>query len=60
MPIDAQGRIVVDPKLRTFAGLELSSRVVVIGAYDRVEIWNAERFETVESRGGEGLLDDVL
>ena len=60
VPIDAQGRIVVDPKLRSFAGLELSTRVVVIGAYDRVEIWNAERFDTVESRGGEGLLDDVL
>lgn len=58
VPIDAQGRIVVDPKLRTFAGLELNTKVVVIGAYDRVEIWNTDRFDNAESKGGEGLLDE--
>ena len=45
MPIDAQGRVLIDSKLREFAGLELGSRVAVIGVYDRVEIWNAERFD---------------
>jgi MraZ protein len=60
VPIDGQGRIVVDQKLRNFAGLELGTRVAVIGAYDRVEIWNAGRFEAAEARGGEGLLDEAL
>ena len=58
VPIDAQGRVLVDQKLREFAELALGTRVVVIGALDRVEIWNADKFETVEARGGEGLRDE--
>ena len=50
MPIDAQGRVLIDSKLREFAGLELGSRVAVIGVYDRVEIWNAERFDDIAAR----------
>lgn len=53
--VDGQGRINLDPKLRTFAGLELNSKVLVSGAFDRVEIWNTERFAVVEERGGEVL-----
>ncbi len=59
VPIDAQGRVVIDQKLRDFAELELSTRVVVIGAVDRVEIWNADKFDAVEARGGEGLKDEA-
>jgi MraZ protein len=59
VPIDAQGRILLADKLRTFAGLELNTRVVVIGAYDRVEIWNSDRFDAAEARGGEGLIDEI-
>ena len=39
--VDAQGRISIDRALRDFAGLELNTRVVVAGSFDRVEIWNA-------------------
>ena len=52
---DSQGRINVEPKLREYANLALNSRVVVSGAIDRVEIWNADAFAGVEQRGGAGL-----
>ena len=50
VPIDAQGRVLIDSKLREFAGLGLGSRVAVIGVYDRIEIWNAERFDDIDAR----------
>ena len=50
VPIDAQGRVLIDSTLREYAGLELGSRVAVIGVYDRVEIWNAERFDAIAAR----------
>ena len=37
--LDPQGRIIVPPRLREFAALERD--VVVCGAIDRIEIWNA-------------------
>jgi MraZ protein len=37
--LDAQGRIVLPPRLRAFAALE--GDVVVTGVYDHVEIWSA-------------------
>lgn len=39
---DGQGRILLPAKLREYAGL--TKEVVVIGCYDRVEIWDAERW----------------
>jgi MraZ protein len=50
--VDRQGRINIDRELRDYAELELGSRVVVAGTYDRVEIWNAESYEewTAEAR----------
>ena len=38
---DAQGRILIPTKLREYAGLQ--KEVVVIGSFDRAEIWNAEQ-----------------
>jgi len=35
---DAQGRILLSPRLREWAGL--GSEVVVLGAMDHIEIWN--------------------
>ena len=37
---DAQGRVVVPPQLRDYAGLRKDC--VVTGAYNRVDIWDAE------------------
>ncbi len=43
---DGQGRILIPAKLREYAGLEKD--VVVIGSFDRVEIWNAQRWAALE------------
>lgn len=44
---DAQGRILLPAKLRGYA--DLKKEVVVIGIYDRAEIWNAERWAEMEN-----------
>ncbi len=41
---DRQGRVTIPPLLRTYAGLE--RECVVIGAYNRVEIWDAAAWQT--------------
>ncbi|MGH7505267.1 MAG: division/cell wall cluster transcriptional repressor MraZ [Longimicrobiales bacterium] len=40
---DAQGRILVPARLKEAAGLD--GQALLVGAMDRVEIWNPERFE---------------
>jgi transcriptional regulator MraZ len=40
---DRQGRVTLPPLLRTYAGLDRDC--VVIGAYNRVEIWDAEAWQ---------------
>jgi MraZ protein len=40
--IDAQGRVVIHPRLRDSAGM--SGEVDVFGQYDYIEVWNHERF----------------
>lgn len=42
--IDGQGRVVIPPKIREYAGL--SKEVVVIGVSDKVEIWDRSRWES--------------
>ena len=44
---DAQGRSLIPTKLREYAGLQ--KEVVVIGSFDRAEIWNAERWAREEA-----------
>lgn len=44
---DGQGRILIPAKLRQYAGL--TKEVVVIGSFDRVEIWDAARWAEEES-----------
>ena len=43
---DAQGRILIPAKLREYAGL--TREVVVVGSYDRAEIWSADRWAAIE------------
>lgn len=40
--IDAQGRVLIHPRLRESAGMD--GEVDVFGLYDRLEVWNHERF----------------
>jgi len=50
---DAQGRMAIPPKLRTFAGLD--REVVLIGVMERAEIWDAEAWSAVEQDSDEGI-----
>jgi MraZ protein len=43
--IDAQGRVMIAPRLREFAGLELESPVLVTGSLDRIELWHPQAWE---------------
>ena len=42
-PIDGQGRILIPPSLRAYAGF--SKEVVIVGMTRRIEIWAEERWD---------------
>jgi MraZ protein len=48
--IDRQGRITVDERLREFARMPLSSKVIVTGNIDRVELWSEAVYREVAER----------
>lgn len=41
--IDSQGRVVITPTLKTYAGID--KKACVIGAGDHIEIWDSEAWE---------------
>jgi MraZ protein len=53
---DKQGRVALPPHLRQFARLE--REVVVNGAFDHVEIWDASTWREKKRRGEEALSGD--
>ena len=56
---DAQGRILLPAKLREYAGL--TKEVVIIGSFDRAEIWDAERWAQLESAAfADGSLEKAM
>ncbi len=56
---DAQGRILIPAKLRQYA--DLQKEVVVIGSFDRAEIWNADRWAREETLAFEsGALERAM
>ena len=58
---DKQGRITIPPMLRTYAGLQ--KECVVIGAMNRVEIWDATAWAEYEASQEEAfseLSEDVI
>lgn len=44
-PIDRQGRILIPPALREYAGI--SREVVIVGMTRRFEIWSRERWDVI-------------
>ena len=46
--VDKSGRVTIPEYLRTYAGLKKS--VVVMGMYDRMEIWDEESWKTYSSQ----------
>ena len=56
---DAQGRILLPQKLRQLA--QLDKDVVIIGMFDRVEIWNAQRWAAIEEAAlSDGSLEAAM
>jgi MraZ protein len=56
--IDKSGRLLVKPDLRTFAGLEMSSEVAVVGVFDHVELWNRDRYLTDRAAGDQIFVEE--
>ncbi len=51
--MDGQGRIKIPSHLLSFAGIEKDA--IVIGALDKMEIWDPERFNKLEQEAGETI-----
>ena len=56
---DAQGRILLPQRLRQYAQLE--KEVIIIGVFDRAEIWNAQRWTEIEEEAlSSGSLEKAM
>jgi MraZ protein len=57
---DKQGRVTIPPHLRAYAGLD--KECVVVGAIDRVEVWNAVAWEqySAEKESAYADLNEVV
>lgn len=55
---DGQGRLMIPPVLREFAGLE--HEAMVVGAGSRVEIWSRERWDAYEVQITDGLIEENM
>jgi MraZ protein len=53
--VDRQGRITLDERLRDFAHIPLSSKVIVTGNIDRVELWSDGVYQDVAERASAEL-----
>lgn len=56
--VDKQGRIVVPPVLRTYAGLERD--VTIIGVSERAEIWDRQKWETYNNALDAGSIAQAM
>ncbi|MFH1246639.1 MAG: division/cell wall cluster transcriptional repressor MraZ [Candidatus Liptonbacteria bacterium] len=54
--VDAQGRVLIPDYLRKYAGL--GKEVVVIGLYNRIEIWDAAEWERYKEKT-EGASEEI-
>lgn len=59
-PVDKQGRILIPPTLRDYAGI--TKDLVFVGMTKRIEIWSRERWQKVftESQDNIGEMTDEL
>lgn len=48
--LDGQGRIKIDERLREFAKLEPSAKVVITGNIDHIELWSESVYDEIADR----------
>lgn len=53
--VDGQGRILIPEYLRSYANL--NKRVVIVGLYSRIEIWNEKNWEEYKKQSEEQAQD---
>jgi MraZ protein len=58
--LDKQGRVTLEEKLRDYAGLALSSAVIVAGNFDAVEVWTPERHAAETAAGQDEIAGSPL
>lgn len=46
--IDSLGRVLIPDRLKKYAGFE--GKVVVVGVFNRIELWSPERWESIRER----------
>jgi MraZ protein len=56
--VDRQGRVAIPAFLRDFAGLQTESSILIIGAINRVELWNPAEWERRVKPAEAMLVDD--
>jgi MraZ protein len=56
--LDKQGRMLIPDRLREFAGLELSSEVLIVGLETIIELWNPQTWEVKDSQRREAMAED--
>jgi MraZ protein len=56
--LDRQGRILIPDRLREYAGLDLSSEVVVVGLDRFIELWRPDRWESQNDEQIEIVIED--
>jgi MraZ protein len=56
--VDTQGRLMIPPVLREFAGLE--HEAMVVGAGARVEIWSRARWDSYEDQITDELIEENM
>jgi DNA-binding transcriptional regulator/RsmH inhibitor MraZ len=58
--VDKQGRVNLDDKMRTYAGLRTDDKVVVAGNFRVIEIWAPENHQHVNAEGTSDLAGGLL
>jgi MraZ protein len=53
--VDKQGRVTVDDRLRTYAGLRTDGKVVVTGNFHHIEIWAPDKYAQINDEGTSDL-----
>lgn len=56
--MDAAGRVLVSPELRSAAGIQKSAVLLGMGSY--FELWDAERYSAQEAEAMKGEMPDVF